>query len=110
MKAGRARVILGLFALAACAKAESQPAPAAVPTAPAVASAATASAEKAPAGTPIAFDGMPAVGTKAYCPVGKEEFAVKASTQSSVWNGKTYVFCCPDCKPEFDKNPAKFVH
>jgi YHS domain-containing protein len=55
------------------------------------------------------FDGMPAVGTKAVCPVMGDEFEVKADTQSSVYKGKTYVFCCPACKPQFDANPAKYV-
>ena len=73
---------------------------------PALASPATAGTPAAPANS---FDRMPPIGTKAWCPVGKEEFSVKASTQSSVYRGRTYVFCCPDCKPEFDKNPAKFV-
>ena len=25
------------------------------------------------------------------------------------YNGKTYYFCCPSCKPAFDKNPEKYV-
>jgi YHS domain-containing protein len=58
---------------------------------------------------PSAFDKMPAVGTKAYCPVSKETFTVTAKTQSSTVNGKTVVFCCAECKPEFDKNPSKYL-
>ncbi len=27
----------------------------------------------------------------------------------SVYKGKKYYFCCAGCKPEFDKNPAKYV-
>ena len=44
------------------------------------------------------------------CPVMGNEIAstVKASGKS-VYKGKTYYFCCPACKPMFDKNPAKYV-
>jgi YHS domain-containing protein len=55
------------------------------------------------------FDGMPPVGTKAKCPVMGTEFQVTKETQSSVYKGKTYVFCCNGCKPQFDANPDKYV-
>ena len=29
--------------------------------------------------------------------------------QKSVYKGKTYYFCCPGCKPQFDKNPEKYI-
>ena len=51
----------------------------------------------------------PAVGTKAKCAVTGEDFTVDAKTQTSTYNGKVYAFCCPDCKPTFDKNPAKYA-
>ena len=34
---------------------------------------------------------------------------VDADTPKSVYQGKTYYFCCAACKPMFDKNPAKYV-
>lgn len=44
------------------------------------------------------------------CPVTGEKIAsVKDAVGSSTYNGKTYYFCCPACKPMFDKNPAKYV-
>lgn len=55
------------------------------------------------------FDGMPALGTKAFCPVMNNEFEVKKDSQRSVYKGKTYVFCCPGCKPKFDENPEKYI-
>jgi YHS domain-containing protein len=55
------------------------------------------------------FDGMPPVGTKAKCPVMGTEFQVTKDTQSSVYKGKTYVFCCPACKPQFDASPEKYL-
>jgi YHS domain-containing protein len=55
------------------------------------------------------FDGMPPVGTKAKCPVMGTDFEVTKETQSSVYKGKTYVFCCPGCKPQFDASPEKYV-
>ena len=62
-----------------------------------------------PAG-PIGFDKMPAFGAKAWCAVSKKPFTVTPSTASSTYKGKVYVFCCPECKPDFDKNPAKYVN
>ena len=44
------------------------------------------------------------------CPVTGETVAsLKDSVGTSVYKGKTYYFCCTACKPEFDKNPAKFA-
>jgi YHS domain-containing protein len=69
----------------------------------------SAGAKKGTPTSPAVFDKMPAFGTKATCAVSNEEFTVNARTQSSTYQGKTYVFCCSDCKPEFDENPAKFA-
>jgi YHS domain-containing protein len=55
------------------------------------------------------FDGMPPVGTKAKCPVQGDVFEVTKDTSFSVYEGKTYVFCCPGCKPQFDANPEKYI-
>jgi YHS domain-containing protein len=79
-----------------------------------------APAEKAPpvatptpeaSNTPIknGFDGMPAPGTEAVCPVMKHPFKVTADSPYSVYKGKTYVFCCPGCKPTFDADPATYI-
>lgn len=45
------------------------------------------------------------------CPVTGEKIAnpAKASGGKSVYKGKAYAFCCPGCKPKFDKSPAKYV-
>lgn len=44
------------------------------------------------------------------CPVTGEKIAsVKAAVGHSAYKGKTYYFCCPACKPKFDKTPAKYV-
>ena len=55
------------------------------------------------------FDGMPAPGTPAHCPVMKNDFKVTADTTFSVYKGKTYVFCCPGCKPQFEADPEKYI-
>ncbi len=55
------------------------------------------------------FDGMPAPGTDARCPVMKNDFKVAADSTFSVHEGKTYVFCCPGCKAPFEENPKKFI-
>lgn len=44
------------------------------------------------------------------CPVTGEEVAsAKDSVGTSVYKGQTYYFCCSGCKPQFDKNPAKYA-
>src|SRR5947207_2056050 len=44
------------------------------------------------------------------CPVTGDKIAsTKAAVGHSVYKGKTYYFCCPGCKPRFDKDPATFV-
>jgi P-type Cu+ transporter len=44
------------------------------------------------------------------CPVMNTKVAsVKTAAGKSVYKGKTYYFCCAGCKPEFDKNPEKYV-
>jgi YHS domain-containing protein len=60
-------------------------------------------------GTKNGFEKKPAVGTKAICPVTGNEFTVSKDTKYSVYKGKYYAFCCPGCKPQFDKNPEKYL-
>jgi YHS domain-containing protein len=57
-----------------------------------------------------AFDAAPAHGDKALCLVMNREFVVDDRTATSVYEGKTYAFCCDGCKQAFDENPAKYVH
>ena len=41
------------------------------------------------------------------CPVtGTKVASAKAAFGHEVYKGKTYYFCCPMCKPAFDKNKA----
>ncbi len=61
------------------------------------------------AGAPVAFDAMPAVGTRARCPVSGEVFTVTAETVKAEHQGKTFVFCCAGCKPQFEADPAKYA-
>ncbi len=58
----------------------------------------------------IGFDKMPPVGTPAKCPVMGSEFKVKEDSEFAVYQGKTYVFCCPGCKPQFEKDPEKYIN
>ena len=54
--------------------------------------------------------GNPSAG---YCPVmGNKVDAAKAGANPKLYadyQGKRYLFCCSDCKPEFEKEPAKFI-
>ena len=46
----------------------------------------------------------------AVCPVmGMKIPDVSKAAGKSVYKGKTYYFCCPICKPKFDKNPEKYI-
>lgn len=63
----------------------------------------------AQASTPRSFASKPAAGTKAICPVMQHEFTVKADTQFSQYKGRWYAFCCPGCKPKFDKDPSQYA-
>jgi YHS domain-containing protein len=46
----------------------------------------------------------------AVCPVmGTKIPDVTKAAGKSVYKGKTYYFCCPGCKPLFDKDPEKYV-
>ena len=55
------------------------------------------------------FVGQPPVGTKARCAVTGEEFVVSEKTVTATYGGRVYAFCCGDCKPTFDKDPAKYA-
>ncbi len=44
------------------------------------------------------------------CPVmGKKIADISKAAGKSTYQGKTYYFCCTDCKTKFDKNPAKYA-
>ncbi len=46
----------------------------------------------------------------AVCPVmGTKIPDITKAAGKSVYKGKTYYFCCPMCKPLFDKNPEKYI-
>ena len=48
--------------------------------------------------------------TALICPVTGTKIASAAQAYShEVYKGKTYYFCCPACKPSFDKNPGKVI-
>jgi YHS domain-containing protein len=48
---------------------------------------------------------------KVLCPVmGGEIVLAKADQESAaVYKGKTYYFCCAGCKPQFEKDPEKYL-
>jgi P-type Cu+ transporter len=65
--------------------------------------------------TAIAMPAIAAAPTKSAkkveytCPVLGEKVVDIAHAPKSVYKGKTYYFCCPGCKPMFDKNPEKYI-
>ena len=65
----------------------------------------------APAHTKTLACPLPAKHSALICPVtGTKVASAKAAFGHSTFKGKTYYFCCPQCKPAFDKRPAYFVH
>jgi len=45
------------------------------------------------------------------CPVTGDKIASKAKAVGhTTYKGKTYYFCCPECKPKFDKNPQHYLN
>ena len=58
---------------------------------------------------PTSFDKQPAPGTWAKCAVSGDVFKVSDETQFATYNGRVYAFCCPDCKPDFEKDPGKYA-
>jgi YHS domain-containing protein len=63
----------------------------------------------APKDAPTSFDKQPPAGTWAKCSVSGDIFKVGPETQFATYDGRVYAFCCPDCKPDFDKDPAKYA-
>ncbi len=61
------------------------------------------------ADAPRSFDKQPPVGTWAKCPVSGDVFQVNKDTGFATRQGRVYAFCCPDCKPDFLKHPAKYA-
>lgn len=44
------------------------------------------------------------------CPVtGTKIASANKAYNHEIYKGKTYYFCCPECKPAFDKNPTKVI-
>ena len=42
-------------------------------------------------------------------PVCGMEVDEKTAAATSTYKGKTYYFCAPGCKEEFDENPEEFI-
>lgn len=58
---------------------------------------------------PVSFEAPPQPGTRAHCPVMGHDFTISESSPRSEHNGRHFVFCCPDCKPRFDADPAQYL-
>jgi YHS domain-containing protein len=63
----------------------------------------------AQAQAPVVAAGEAKPGDRSMCPVSKDAFTIKADSPSAEYQGKTYYFCCPGCKEEFVKDPAKYL-
>jgi YHS domain-containing protein len=49
---------------------------------------------------------QPAAAVNTKCPVSGDDIDAKVTT---VYNGKTYAFCCADCIKSFNKDPEKYA-
>lgn len=56
-----------------------------------------------------ANDDFSTLGNKMICPVMGSTFNASRDSLKSEYKGKIYIFCCPGCKPQFDKNPEKYI-
>jgi len=65
--------------------------------------------EGEPKDAPTSFERQPAPGTWAKCPVSGDVFKVGKETLFATYEGRVYAFCCTDCKPDFDKDPARYA-
>lgn len=97
--------VVGLAFSGGCKKTEA----ASAPTAPAAEHAGhTGTAGMGQATAPAAVS--PKAGDEyVVCPVAGEKFLKSKAAGSSTYKGNTYYFCCPDCKPKFDKDPDEYV-
>jgi YHS domain-containing protein len=62
-----------------------------------------------PAETPAAMISTDSTSSKVVDVVCKMKVE-KSVIDTSVYKGKTYYFCSPYCKQEFDKNPEKYIN
>lgn len=44
-----------------------------------------------------------------HCPVSDVEVRIKDATQKTKYAGRTWYFCCADCKVKFEANPGDYV-
>ena len=58
---------------------------------------------------PRSFEKQPPEGTWARCPVSGDVFKVSSETDFVTYENRVYAFCCPDCKPDFVKDPGKYA-
>ena len=61
------------------------------------------------ADAPRSFDKQPPNGPWAKCAVSGDVFQIADGTDFAQYNGRVYAFCCPDCKPDFLKNPERYA-
>jgi len=53
--------------------------------------------------------GEATIGDKTLCLVSGEEFTITEKSPKTVYEGKTYYFCCPGCDTKFAANPSQFL-
>jgi YHS domain-containing protein len=68
-----------------------------------------ASEQVTPAVTPTAMISTDSASSKVVDVVCKMKVE-KSVIDTSVYKGKTYYFCSPYCKQEFDNNPEKYIN
>jgi YHS domain-containing protein len=58
---------------------------------------------------PVSFDRAQPMGAMASCLVMGNVVKIDHTTPFSVYQGRYYYFCCPDCKKKVDQNPAAYL-
>jgi YHS domain-containing protein len=47
-------------------------------------------------------------GDKTLCPVSGHQITITKDTPNYVWQGRTYYFCCNECREKFIQNPRLY--
>ena len=60
-------------------------------------------------GAPAATDAKPKADLLTTCPVSGDKLGEMGKPYVFVYQGQEVKLCCPNCKKDFDKDPAKYL-
>jgi len=95
---------LGVLVVAGCPKQQATTPPVAGPTGTEAPPAETAATQP-----PDNIGNAKNAEGKCICPVLGDPVTDFSAGNSVEYQGKAYFFCCPDCRPKFESDPAKYA-